>query len=217
MVAKRVRRRRRGGRRRSGDIKRPADDQAEQRPLLHRLGAAAARHADRRDQRADRRLDDARSRHAGAADRAINANAPAGRAGRAGRARPRRRGAGDGRRPRLCRFDLQPRDPGRAPAGIRVQAVRLSRRARIRDEADRHDRRRAGHDRRLDARATRPATHLGPVTLREAFARSINTISAKIGAAARLRHHRRHGAAVRHQRPNFDLSRRWCSAPAMSG
>ena len=52
------------------------------------------------------------------------------RAGRAGRARPRRRGAGDGRRPRLCRIHLQPRDPGGPPAGLGVQAVRLSGRAR---------------------------------------------------------------------------------------
>ena len=72
------------------------------------------------------------------------------RAGRAGRDRPRWRGAGDGRRQGLCRFDLQSRDPGDAPAGIGVQAVRLSRGARIGDEADRHDRRRAGHDRRLE-------------------------------------------------------------------
>ena len=43
----------------------PADDQPEQRPLLHRLGAAAARPADRPDHRADRRVDHARSRHAG--------------------------------------------------------------------------------------------------------------------------------------------------------
>ena len=70
-----------------------------------------------------------------AANRAINANTPDGRAGRAGRDRPRRRGPGDGRRPRLCRFDLQSRDPGRAPAGIGIQAVRLSRGARIGDEA----------------------------------------------------------------------------------
>jgi penicillin-binding protein 1A len=47
---------------------------------------------------------------------------------------------------------------------------------------ERHDRRRAGHDRRLDA-AQFDRTPCGPVTLREAFARSINTISAKIGEA----------------------------------
>ena len=79
-----------------------------------------------------------------AADRAINANAPRGRAGRTGGDRPRRRGPGDGRRPRLCRLDLQSRHPGRAPAGIGVQVVRLSGGARSGDEADRHDGRRAG-------------------------------------------------------------------------
>ena len=55
----------RRGRRRSGRNQGPAGGQAEQRPLFHRLGPAPARHADRRDQRADRRMDDARSRHAG--------------------------------------------------------------------------------------------------------------------------------------------------------
>ena len=99
-----------------------------------------------------------------AADRAIAANTPRGRAGRAGRARPRRRGAGDGRRPRLCRFDLQPRDPGRAPAGIGVQAVRLSGRARSGDEADRHDRRRAGRRSTAGRPRNSTRTYLGPVT-----------------------------------------------------
>ena len=79
-------RRRPRGAGRSGRDQDPAGDQAEQRPLLHRLGAAAARHSDRRDQRADRRLDDARSRHAGAADRAISGQHARRRAGRAGRA-----------------------------------------------------------------------------------------------------------------------------------
>ena len=105
----------------------------------------------------------------------------------------------------------------RAPAGIGVQAVRLSRRARSRDEADRHDRRRAGRRSTAGRPRNSTRTHAGPVTLREAFARSINTISAKIGAAARLRDHRRHGAAVRHQRPDLDLSRRWCWGPATCG
>ena len=40
-------------------------------------------------------------------------------AGRAGRDRPRRRGAGDGRRQGLCRLDLQPRDPGRSASRAR--------------------------------------------------------------------------------------------------
>ena len=60
-------------------------------------------------------------------------------------------------------------------------------------------------------------TNQGPVTLREAFSRSINTISAKIGAAVRLRDHRRHGPPLRHQRQDLDLSRRWCWGPATSG
>ena len=62
--------------------------------------------------------------------RAINAHAPRQRAGRPGLARPRRRGAGDGRRPRLCQFELQPRHPGDAPARLLVQALRLSDRDR---------------------------------------------------------------------------------------
>ncbi len=37
----------------------PAGGQAEQRSIFHRLGPAAARHADRRNQRSDRRLDHA--------------------------------------------------------------------------------------------------------------------------------------------------------------
>ena len=117
-----------------------------------------------------------------AADRGDQRQCPGGRAGRAGRARPRRRRAGDDRRPRLCRFHLQPRDPGRAPAGIGVQAVRLSGRARKRHEADRHDRRRAVRRSTAGRPRNSTRTHLGPVTLREAFSRSINTVSAKIGA-----------------------------------
>ena len=114
-------------------IRAPADDQAEQRPLFHRLGAAAARHVDRRDQRADRRLDDARPAHA---------------VGR--RPGDRRQYARAGAQGALVALDrdgavramvggrdyvdspLQPRHPGRAPAGIGVQIVRLSRRARSR-------------------------------------------------------------------------------------
>ncbi len=53
---------RRGRRRRAGRGADRPDPEAEQRPLFHRLGAAAARHADRRDGRADRGVDDARSR-----------------------------------------------------------------------------------------------------------------------------------------------------------
>ena len=52
------------------------------------------------------------------------------RAGRAGRHVARRRGARHGRRARLRREPVQPRDPGAAPAGLVLQALRLSRRAR---------------------------------------------------------------------------------------
>ena len=151
-----------------------------------------------------------------AADRAINANTPERRAGRAGRARPRRRGAGDGRRPRLCRFDLQPRDPGRAPAGIGVQAVRLSRRARKRDEADRHDRRRAGHDRRLEPAQLDPHQRRAGDPARGLLALDQHD-QRQDRRPARLRRRSptwRGGSASRHRsRP----IRRWCSGPATCG
>ena len=92
-----------------------------------------------------------------AADRAIAANAPRNAQGalvsldRDGAVRAMVGGRN------YVEFDLQPRDPGRAAARLGVQAVRLSRCAGKRDEADRHARRRAGQHRRLAARATRPA------------------------------------------------------------
>ena len=46
-------------------------------------------------------------------DQVINATTPGRRPGRAGRARPRRLGPGDDRRPRLCPLALQPRPPRR--------------------------------------------------------------------------------------------------------
>ena len=48
-------------------------------------------------------------------------------------------------------------------------------------------------------------THQGAVDLREAFSRSINTVSAKIGANWGFRDDRRYCAAVWHQRRDFDL------------
>ena len=62
----RLHQRRRRGERRSGADPPRTDGQAEQRALFHRLGAAPARHVDRRDQRADRRVDHARPGDAGA-------------------------------------------------------------------------------------------------------------------------------------------------------
>ena len=59
-------------------------------------------------------------------------------------------------------------------------------------------------------------TNVGPVTLREAFSRSINTISAKIGAqsaSGRSPTWRAASASAARSRP----SRRWCWAPATSG
>jgi hypothetical protein len=64
---------------------------------------------------------------------------PQGRTGRAGVARPRWRGAGDGRRHRLRHQQLQPRHQCHAPARLGVEAVRLSGRAGIRREARRSD------------------------------------------------------------------------------
>ena len=48
-------------------------------------------------------------------------------------------------------------------------------------------------------------TNLGPVSLREAFSRSINTVSAKIGAQLGFVDHRRHGPPVRNHDDHLDL------------
>ena len=132
--------------------------------------------------RADRGLDHARPRHA--ARRRRRRSTPTRRAGaqgalvaldRDGAVRAMVGGT------RLCRVDLQPRDPGDAPAGLGVQAVRLSRRARGRLQARRHGRRRAGHDRRLEpAQLQRPLSP-AQIDVRTAFAYSINTVAAQLG------------------------------------
>ena len=70
-----------------------------------------------------------------AADKAVRANVPKGAQGAL--VSLDRDGRGQG----LCLVDLQPCDSGRASARLGVQTVRLSLRPRIRDEADRHDRR----------------------------------------------------------------------------
>ena len=71
-------------------------------------------------------------------------------AGGAGRDAARRARRRDGRRAQLQGEPVQPRDPGPAPAGIGVQAVRLSRRVARRLDARQHHRGPAGHHRRLD-------------------------------------------------------------------
>ena len=116
-----------------------------------------------------------------AADSAIQANAPGRRPGRARRHRPRRRGAGDGRRQGLCQFDLQPRDPGERQPGsafkLFVYLTALESGMKPTDTIVDEPVTIGGWSPRNDTR-----TNLGPVSLREAFSRSINTISAKIGA-----------------------------------
>ena len=141
-----------GRRRRSGrHPARPGHTAAGQQPLFHRLGAAAARHLDRREPGAARRLDDDRSRHAARRQRFDQRQYAAGRAGRAGHPRPGRRGAGDGRRARLYRLQLQSRDPGEPAGGLLVQTVRLSDRAGGGLPTGYERPGRADHDRRLVA------------------------------------------------------------------
>ena len=137
---------------------------------------------DRPDQRADRRVDDARSRHAGRRRPRDPRQCARRHAGRAGGDRPRRRGPGDGRRQGLCRRRSTTARPRRsASRDRRSSCSSISPRSNsgmkptdtIVDEPVTID----GWSPRNSTR-----TNLGPVTLREAFSRSINTISAKIGA-----------------------------------
>ena len=103
----------------------------------------------------------------------------------------------------ITSIPLQSRHSVAAPAGSAFSCS-LSVGARIGHEADRHARRRAHHHRRLEPAQFDPHEP-GPVTLREAFSRSINT-SAPRSAPIGLRDHRRHGAPLRHQQQDFDLS-----------
>ncbi len=142
--------RERGRRCRCAGAQTGARAEAEQRPLLHRLGLAAARHADRRDRGTARGVDDARPVDAARCRCRDPGECPPGCARCTGIARPRWRGQGDGRRQGLCIVDLQPRDTGCPPAGFGVQAVRVSRRARGRAQARGFDRRRTRDDRRME-------------------------------------------------------------------
>ena len=126
-------RRRRAAAGRSGERPHPADHQPEQRPLFHRLGAAAARHADRRDERADRRLDDARSGHAGAPPTRRSApTRPTARRARWSRSTATARCARWSAARIMSSSIYNRATQADAPAGLGVQAVRLSRRARSR-------------------------------------------------------------------------------------
>ena len=169
----------------------------EQRALLHRLGAAPARDADRRPDRSARRVDDARSGHAARGrshDPGRHTGRPAGRAGVDG---ARRRGTRDGRRQGLYHVELQPCGDRAAPARIGVEAVRLSRRDRGGPQTRRSDRRRADHDRRLEP-AQRRASLLRPDQHPHRLRAVAQHGRGEARADARLRHGRRHGAALRH-------------------
>ena len=103
-------------------------------PLFRRLGRRAARRVRRRrpprpDRRQHPRPPAAEPRPSG--DRRHHhprRGQGRGRPGRAGGDVARRRGARDGRRPQLRCQPVQSRHPGRATAGVRLQAVCLSRR-----------------------------------------------------------------------------------------
>ncbi len=133
-----------------------APDPAGQ-PLFRRLGRrAAGRFRRRRRSRPDRphhprpaaagRGRSGDRRH----DRARRGES-GGRPGRAGGDVARRRGARDGRRPQLRRQPVQSRHPGRAPAGIGLQALCLSGRPRSGAAPVRPFRRRPDPDRQLAA------------------------------------------------------------------
>ena len=103
------------------------------------------------------------------------------RAGRHGPAhRPR---AGDGRRLLLRREPVQPRDPGEAPAGLVVQAVRLFGRARQRLHAVI-----GGHGRADRDRPGPRHRHLAAGELRQRFSRPVDAA------------HRHRAVAQRHDR-----------------
>ncbi len=115
---------------------RPAVAAARSVPLFRRLDRRAAQRFCRYRRSRPHRHDDPRSRPAGRGRGGNRRDYRARRAqggGQPGGARgdvARRRGARHGRRSRLRRKPVQSRDAGAAPAGLGLQAVRLSRRAR---------------------------------------------------------------------------------------
>ncbi len=121
-----------------------------------------------------------------------------GQPGCAGRDVARWRGARDGRRSQLRREPVQPRDPGAAPAGLGVQAVRLSRRARGGVAPVRPFRRRPDPDRRLAAARLRR-----PLSGRHDPGRGTGAIDQHDrgagDAARRRRQHRRRRPPARHR------------------
>ena len=100
--------------------------------------------------------------------------------GRARRARHGRRRQGAGRRARLRREPVQPRDRRQAPAGLVVQAVRLSDRARKGPDADT-----VRDDAPISVKGWSPENYsrqyFGPVTLTKALSLSLNTVAVRLG------------------------------------
>ena len=120
------------------------------------------------------------------------------RAGRAGRARPRRRGAGDGRRPRLCRArSTTGRRRRRASPAPRSNCSSTSPRSRPGTSPTTWSRPIRSTS-TAGARATTVHLISGSISMRQAFAQSINTVVGAARPGGRLRHRRRHGAALRH-------------------
>jgi hypothetical protein len=148
----------RGGRRRAPSGRGRAAPRAGPRgALFRRLGARAgaalprpfrARPGGRHDPRFAPPRRRRGRREGGTGERRRQAG---GEPGGAGGAHPGGRGAGHGGRPLLCREPVQPRHPGAAPARLRLQAVRLSRRPRGRARARRRAPRRARSGGRLAA------------------------------------------------------------------
>ena len=153
----------------------------QQRSLFHRLGASAARHAHRPDDRSDRVWTTLDPGMQVAADKAIQANAPDGAQGglvsidRDGAVRAIV-GGKDYVTSIYNRATQSERQPGSAfKLFVYLSALESGMKPTdtIVDEPVTID----GWSPRNSER-----TNLGPVTFREAFSRSINTISAKIGA-----------------------------------
>ena len=138
-------------------------------PLFHRLGAAPARHADRRDRRS-RSTSGRRSIRSCSASRSRRSTPTRPRGAQGALVTLDRDGAVramvGGRD--YVEFELQPRHPGEPPAGLVVQAVRLSGRARSGLPARHHGRRRrrsrsaAGRPRNDSGRDVRPRCRCAP-------------------------------------------------------
>ena len=209
----------RGGGRQSA--RRPACPQspsaAEQQPLFHRLGAAAARHADRRDRAAARRLDDDRPRHA--ARRRRSRSTPMRRAARRA---PWSRSTATARCGRWSaaatmsnsiynRATQANRQPG---SSFKLFVYLTALEAGYRPDTRRRGR--ADHDRRLE-----PAQRQWPLCRAGAAARRLRLFDQHRRGPPRPggRHPlgRRHGAALRHHHAGSTPIPRWRSARRRCG